>query len=93
MKDKNKIIEYLENKIKGCDELGGMEKEKWAFQQCLKESRRILAVQEEEAKERYENALKYIQRQNKSNRNMTQSTAVNITGTALRIASGYESTK
>lgn len=28
--------EWLEQKIKGCDELGGMEKEKWAFQQCLK---------------------------------------------------------
>lgn len=31
------IVEWLENKITGCDELGGMEKEKWAFQQCLKE--------------------------------------------------------
>lgn len=27
---------WLEKKIQSCDELGGMEKEKWAFQQCLK---------------------------------------------------------
>lgn len=27
---------WLMQKIKDCDELGGMEKEKWAFQQCLK---------------------------------------------------------
>ena len=33
------MIEYLENKIKSCDELGGMEKEKWAFTQCLKHYR------------------------------------------------------
>ena len=33
------LIEYLERKITGCDELGGMGKEKWAFQQCLKEVR------------------------------------------------------
>jgi hypothetical protein len=31
------IKDFLENKIRGCDELGGMEKEKWAFQQCIKE--------------------------------------------------------
>ena len=36
------MIKYLENKIKGCDELGGMEKEKWAFIQCLKEARKLV---------------------------------------------------
>ena len=29
--------QWLTKKIEGCDELGGMEKEKWAFQQCFKE--------------------------------------------------------
>ena len=36
-KETKPIKEWLEKKIQGCDELGGMEKEKWAFQQCLKE--------------------------------------------------------
>jgi len=35
-----KLIVYLEKKIEGCNELGGMEKEKWAFIQCLKEARK-----------------------------------------------------
>ena len=30
------MIKYLEQQIERCDELGGMEKEKWAFIQCLK---------------------------------------------------------
>ena len=34
------LIEYLEGKIEGCDSLGGMEKEKWAFIQCLKEAKK-----------------------------------------------------
>lgn len=30
------LINFLENKIKGCNELGGMDKEIWAFKQVLK---------------------------------------------------------
>ncbi|NQV40937.1 MAG: hypothetical protein HQ506_01170 [Candidatus Marinimicrobia bacterium] len=30
------LKQFLESKMKSCDELGGMEKEKWAFIQCLK---------------------------------------------------------
>ena len=33
------MINYLEKKIRSCEELGGMEKEIWAFKQCLKEIR------------------------------------------------------
>ena len=35
------IIEYLENKIKRCDEFGDMKKEKWVFQTTLKEVRKL----------------------------------------------------
>jgi hypothetical protein len=35
------LIEYLENKIKRCDEFGDMSKEKWAFQTTLKEVRKL----------------------------------------------------
>ena len=31
------LKQFLELKIKGCNDLGGMEKEKWAFQTILKE--------------------------------------------------------
>jgi hypothetical protein len=34
-------IEWLENKIVGCEELEGMEKESWAFQQCLRKARKL----------------------------------------------------
>lgn len=37
-----KLIKFLESRIDSCDKLGGMEKEKWAFIQCLKEARKIL---------------------------------------------------
>ena len=30
------LTKFLERKIQGCDELGNMPKEKWAFKQCLK---------------------------------------------------------
>ncbi len=40
------IIEYLENKIKRCDEFGDMKKEKWAFQTTLKEVRKLSERQE-----------------------------------------------
>ena len=33
------MIEYLERYIQNCNELGGLEKEKWAFQQCLKQAK------------------------------------------------------
>ena len=36
---KNKIIEILENKIKSCDELKGMEREKAVYQSILKSVR------------------------------------------------------
>ena len=42
------MIEYLERYIKNCDDLGGLEKEKWAFQQCLKEARNIVGEDEKE---------------------------------------------
>lgn len=32
-------IRWLESKISSCNNLKGMEKEKWAFQQCLKRAR------------------------------------------------------
>lgn len=35
-----KMIEYLERKIEMCDSLDGLEKEKWAFIQCLKEAKK-----------------------------------------------------
>jgi hypothetical protein len=36
----NELIKWLENKIERCDEHGNsMNREKWAFQQCLKEAR------------------------------------------------------
>ncbi len=59
---KDKIIEYLENKIQGCDELGGMEKEKWAFQQCLKETTRLMELQVEEARKLLINFQKWEHR-------------------------------
>jgi len=34
------MIEYLERKIEMCDSLDGLEKEKWAFIQCLKEAKK-----------------------------------------------------
>tara|TARA_R100000541_G_scaffold17251_4_gene27069 strand:- start:837 stop:1070 length:234 start_codon:yes stop_codon:yes gene_type:complete len=34
------IIDFLEKRILQCEELGGMDKEKWAFKQCLKEARK-----------------------------------------------------
>lgn len=37
----NELKEFLQKKIKGCDELGDMDKEKWAFLQCLKEVEKI----------------------------------------------------
>ena len=37
----DEIIEYLEKKIKACDELGGMELEKFAFVVTLKKVRKI----------------------------------------------------
>jgi trehalose-6-phosphate synthase len=41
-----KLIKYLEKKIEGCIELGGMEKEKWVFIQCLKEVRKQVSIEE-----------------------------------------------
>ena len=34
--NKEKVVEYLERQIDKCDELTSMEREKWAFIQCLK---------------------------------------------------------
>ena len=34
------LITWLEKQIEGCDDLGGMEKEKWAFIQTLKKVRK-----------------------------------------------------
>ena len=31
-----KLKQFIEKKIRSCDELGGMEREKWAFIQVLK---------------------------------------------------------
>lgn len=33
---KSELINFLNNKIQGCNELGGMEREIWAFKQVLK---------------------------------------------------------
>ena len=35
------MIKWLESKIEDCDNLSGMEREKWAFQQCLKNARKL----------------------------------------------------
>ena len=40
--DMKEMIEYLKRMIIHCHELGGMEKEKWAFQQSLKKARKLL---------------------------------------------------
>lgn len=37
----DEIIEYLEKKIQSCDELGGMQLEKFAFVVTLKKARKI----------------------------------------------------
>lgn len=37
----DEIIEYLEKKIQACDELGGMQLEKFAFVVTLKKARKI----------------------------------------------------
>ena len=37
----DEIIEYLEKKIQACDELGGMELEKFAFVVTLKKVRKV----------------------------------------------------
>lgn len=37
----DEIIEYLEKKIKACDEIGGMQLEKFAFVVTLKKVRKI----------------------------------------------------
>jgi hypothetical protein len=39
-----KLIDYLERKIEGCDALGGMEKEKAVYQSVLKETRKQLQL-------------------------------------------------
>lgn len=50
------LVEYLETKIQGCDELGGMEREKWAFQQVLKE----ISKTQEDDEEKLSLIVKFI---------------------------------
>jgi hypothetical protein len=38
---KEEYINKIEHSIELCNELGGMEKEKWAFIQCLKFARKL----------------------------------------------------
>ncbi len=47
------LIEVVEMKIKGCEELGGMEKEIWAFKQTLKllKESKLKEVSEERSEE------------------------------------------
>ena len=41
MKKINKLKKYIEKMISKCTELGGMEKEKWAFRQVYKKIKEI----------------------------------------------------
>jgi hypothetical protein len=55
------IENWLEMKINGCDVLGGMENEKWAFRQCLKHLRKLStpkATEEVDQKPPVENEVK-----------------------------------
>ena len=38
------FIKYLEKKIKGCDAIGGMQREKAVYQSVLKEYRKAITV-------------------------------------------------
>ena len=40
-----KLKDFLEMKINGCDEMKGMHLEKWAFIQCLKEVEKLILEQ------------------------------------------------
>jgi len=57
---KKKYRTFLESKIQSCDELGEMEKEKWAFQQCLKELNKL----EEIKPKPIQSAKEYIEYKN-----------------------------
>jgi hypothetical protein len=39
--NKEEYIEFIERKIQTCIEIQGMEREKWAFIQCLKKAREL----------------------------------------------------
>lgn len=77
METKKYVIELLESKIISCDALGGMEREKAAFQNALKEVRRICQRTPKLSAEEIEIIAKVTAKLNRMDAHLSQHFTVN----------------